>query len=175
LHVGDSAFIADDGGDNSIRSTPDTSDPYNGVTTAKEGEVLEIIGGPVCDEYGYLMWEVRTTRDETGWTPETKGDAFWILPLTTREICEGALPTRLVAGKRAKVMEVPPDPNLIRSDHSRFDTVIGKIQPGAWMKVLEGPFCGNKVNWWKVEAESTGIVGWVLEGDLDIYYLAPEP
>jgi serine/threonine protein kinase len=173
LHVGDSAFVNYQGGKNKIRSEPDATKD-NGVGEIQPGEVVRIIDGPVCS-FGWILWEVETTRQEKGWTPESDGNEFWLLPLATRSLCEGALPTRLVAGEKAKVNEEPPDSNLIRTGPSRFDKVIGKIRPGNWMMVLEGPTCGEKTNWWKVEDLSTGVIGWTMEGNLEIYYLSPEP
>jgi serine/threonine protein kinase len=173
IHVGDSAFVNYETGKNKIRSEPDASKD-NGVGEIQPGEVVLIIDGPVCN-YGWTLWEVMTTGQETGWTPETDGEEFWLLPLTTREICDGALPTRLVVDKKAKVNEEPAESNLIRKGPSRFDDVIGKIKPGNWMMVLEGPVCGEKTNWWKVECLTTGVIGWTMEGDLEIYYLSPEP
>jgi len=174
LRVGDSAFVSYTGGKNNLRNEPDTHPSNNVIGAIYPGEVVIIVDGPVCN-YGWILWEVLTTNDERGWTPETNGDDYWILPLTTRQLCDGALPTRLVVGKKAKVNEQPPDANLIRVEPSRFDEVIGRIPPGEWMTVLEGPHCGEKANWWKVKAISTGIVGWTMEGNLDIYYLSPEP
>jgi serine/threonine protein kinase len=174
LRLGDSAFIDYQGGKNSIRSEPDTQPSDNVIAEALPGEVLLIVGGPVCN-YGWLLWEVETTRQEIGWTPETNGNEFWLLPLTTHQLCDGALPSRLVVGNRAKVKEEPPDANLLRAGPGRFDDVIGRIPPGDWMNVLEGPHCGEKANWWKVESITSGIVGWTMEGNLEIYYLAPEP
>jgi hypothetical protein len=173
LHIGDSAFVSYEGGKNRIRSEPDTSKD-NGIAEIQPGEVVRIIGGPECN-FGWILWEVETTSHETGWTPETDGDEFWLLPISTREICEGALPTRLLVGKKAKVNEEPPDANLLRTGPSRFDNVIDRIKPGHWMMVLEGPVCGEKTHWWKVESLDTGKVGWTMEGNLEIYYLSPEP
>jgi hypothetical protein len=173
LHVGDSAFVNYETGLNKIRSEPDVSKD-NGVGELLPGEVVQIVDGPVCN-YGWVLWEVMTTWQETGWTPETDGEEFWLLTLATRQICEGALPARLVVGKKAKVNEEPADSNLVRTGPSRFDEVIGKIKPGNWMMVLEGPVCGEKANWWKVECLTTGVVGWTMEGNLEIYYLSPEP
>jgi serine/threonine protein kinase len=174
LRIGDSAFISYDGGKNSIRSEPDTHPSDNKIAEAQPGEVLLIIGGPECN-HNYLLWEVQTTRDEVGWTPETDGVDFWILPLTTRQICDGALPSRLVVGKRAKVNEEPDARNRLRDEPSLNGKVIGHIPPGEWMLVLEGPECGERVNWWKVKSISTGTIGWTMEGMDQVYYLAPEP
>lgn len=173
LHVGDSAFVSYEGGKNRIRSEPDASQD-NKIAEIQPGEVVLIIDGPECS-YGLIMWKVETTRAERGWTPESNGEEFWLLPLTTRALCEGALPSRLVVGDKAKVNEVPPDSNLLRTGPSRFDEVIGKIRPGNWMQVLEGPVCGEKTHWWRVEDLITGTVGWTMEGSLAYYYLSPEP
>jgi len=174
LHLGDSAFVSYTERPNNLRSDPDNSLASNIIGKIQPGEVVIVVGGPECS-YGWMMWEVKTTRNETGWVAETNGDEFWILPLTTRDICEGALPTRLVVGGKAKVCEDPPDRNIVRVGPSRFDGEVGRINPGAWMRVLEGPDCGEKANWWKVESLDTGITGWTLEGNLDYYFLAPEP
>jgi hypothetical protein len=174
LHVGDSAFISYEGRKNMYRKNSDVSSDTNVIGNIQPGEVIQIIGGPQCS-YGWLMWEVRTTWGDTGWTPETDGKEFWILPLTTHEVCNGALPARLTIGDRAKVTEYPPLANLLREGPSRFDDDFDRIQPGHWMLVLEGPVCGEKTNWWKVQSEDTGNIGWTMEGDLENYYLAPEP
>lgn len=174
LHIGDSAFVSYDGGTNKLRSDPDTHPTDNIIGEIQPGEVLEIVGGPVCN-YGWILWEVRTTRDKTGWTPESDGEEFWILPLTTRQICTGALPTRLVEGKKAKVMEEPNLANFIRKEPSLSGEIIGKIQPGDWMTVLEGPRCANNANWWRVESIPPGLTGWTMEGKDSTYYLAPQP
>jgi hypothetical protein len=173
LHLNDSAFISD-GEINNIRSEPDTHPSDNIIAKAESGEIVEIVGGPVCN-YGWLLWEVKTTRGEIGWTPETDGTEFWILPLTTRQLCSGALPSRLVVGKTAKVLEEPPDANLLRAEPNDSAEVVGRIQPGGWMKVLDGPRCSSGVTWWKVESQSSGVIGWTKEGSRTYYYLAPEP
>lgn len=174
LRLGDSAFIGYDGTKNSLRSEPDTHPSDNIIAEAQPGEVLLIIGGPECN-HGWVLWEVETTRGEQGWTPEGNGTDFWLLPLTTRQLCEGALPSRLVVGDRAKVKEEPALPNRLRVGPSTLEEVVERIPPGEWMLVLEGPHCGQNANWWKVESISTGIVGWTMEGNKQIYYLAPEP
>jgi len=174
LHLNDSAFVSYDTGTNKIRSEPDTHPSDNIIAQAEPGEVVQIIGGPVCN-YGWLLWEVKTTRNEIGWTPETDGKEFWILPLTTRQLCSGALPSRLVVGKRAKVLEEPPDANLLRAEPNDSAEVIGRIQPGGWMKVLDGPRCSRGVTWWWVESQPSGVIGWTKEGSRTYYYLAPEP
>lgn len=174
LHVGDSAFINYEGGKNKLRNTPETHPSDNMIGEILPGEVIEIIDGPKCD-FGLLLWEVRTTRNETGWTPETNGEEFWILPLTTRQLCKGALPSRLVVGKQAMVQEEPDSQNIVRIEPNTGASEVGRIKPGAGMLVLEGPECGEGANWWKVESLSSDVIGWTKEGNTKIYYLAPVP
>jgi serine/threonine protein kinase len=179
LKVGDSAFISYEGGRNSIRSEPDTNPSNNIIARAEPGEVLLIIGGPICN-HGWVLWEVQTTHGIEGWTPETSnGIDFWLLPLTVHQHCEGALPSRLVVGNKAKVNEVPDKANLLRPEPSRGLDHIAKIPPGEWMLVLEGPKCGESTTWWKVQALATGSIGWTMESGFEqrvnIYFLSPKP
>jgi len=174
LHVGDSAFVSYTGGNNHVRTEPDTAPSDNTLFDIYPGEVVQIISGPKCN-YGWILWEIETTYQDSGWTPESDGEEFWLYPIAMRSICKDALPTRLVVGKKAKVNEEPPDSNLLREGPGRNYKVIDRIRPGRWMMVLEGPECGEAVNWWKVESLDTGTVGWTMEGNLDIYYLSPKP
>ena len=173
MRLGDSAFVSYTGGKNRIRSEPDTSKD-NGIGEIQPGEVVLIVDGPVCN-FGWALWKVETTAGEQGWTPESNGTDFWLLPLGTRQLCEGALPSRLVVGKKAKVNEEPPKANLLRPEPSRFADHIGRIPIGEWMLVIDGPQCGENTAWWKVEAIATGITGWTMESEPGIYYLSPEP
>ena len=80
LYVGDRAFVSFGGRWNAIRSSPDTHPSDNIIYRAQEGEAMQIIGGPLCN-YGFLLWEVYTDTGYLGWTPETDGNEFWLVPL----------------------------------------------------------------------------------------------
>ncbi len=174
LHLGDSAFISYNTGSNFLRKEPDTNPTDNIIGEIESGEVIIIIDGPVCN-YGWLLWKVQTTRNETGWTPETNGNEFWVLPLTTRDLCEGALPSRLVVGSMAKVMEEPDKANWVREEPGDNETFIGKIYPGEWMEIIGGPYCGGNTTWWKIKAVNSDLIGWTMEGNAEYYYLVPAP
>jgi hypothetical protein len=174
LRLGDSAYVDYEGGRNSLRDTPDTHPSDNIIGYIYPGEVVEIVDGPVCN-YGWVLWEVLTTRYEIGWTPETNGVDFWLLPLTSRPICSGTLPTRLVEGEKAFVMEEFDLSNFIRETPKIGSHIISRIQPGGKMLVLEGPVCADGSNWWKVQAETTNVIGWTRENDAGRYFLAPIP
>ena len=73
-------MISYDGGSNAIRPSPDlTSAAIIGY--AIPGEVIRIIGGPVCN-YGWLVWQVETQYGLQGWTPETDGTNYWFIPVS---------------------------------------------------------------------------------------------
>jgi hypothetical protein len=73
-------MISYDGGSNAIRPSPDlTSAAIIGY--AIPGEVIKIIGGPVCN-YGWLVWQVETQYGLQGWTPETDGENYWFIPVS---------------------------------------------------------------------------------------------
>jgi hypothetical protein len=174
LHIGNSAFVDYDAGRNLLRSEPDTHPTDNITGEIGPGEVVIILNGPVCN-YGWVLWEVQTTHNEIGWTPETDGDTFWMLPLTTRNLCDGALPSRLIVGVLAKVMEEPDAANWIREKPGNNETFLGKIYPGEWMEIIDGPYCGGNTTWWKIRAVDSELTGWTMEGNADYYYLAPAP
>jgi hypothetical protein len=78
LHIGDKAMVSYLGGANAIRYGTDTSNDTV-LTYAQPGEILEIIGGPVCD-WGLLVWMVRTRDGVVGFTPEGDGNEYWLIP-----------------------------------------------------------------------------------------------
>ena len=174
LRLGDSAFVDYDGGKNSLRETPDTHPSDNIIGYIYPGDVVEIIDGPVCN-YGWVLWKVMTTTYEEAWTPETDGEEFWILPVTTRQLCSDTLPTRLIEGQQAFVMEEFDLSNFIRQMPSLSSDIISRIQPGGKMMVLDGPVCSDGSNWWKIQTLATNVIGWTRENDARRYYLAPIP
>lgn len=86
--------------------------------------------------------------------------------------CENhPLPPRVLVGEKAYVLVDPPLPNALRSGPSLTSQFIADIQPGETFDVIDGPICGNRLNWWKVRL-SNGSIGWTGEGD-NYYWIAP--
>jgi hypothetical protein len=87
--------------------------------------------------------------------------------------CAGAPPTRLRIDSYAYVNPEPPLPNNLRSEAGENNSLIGDIQPGQAMKILEGPKCADGWSWWKVRTLETDLEGWTAEGDGQSYWLVP--
>ncbi len=182
LHVGDTAFISWDTTPNALRTTPDTHPSNNFVDDGRvpPGGILEILDGPVCN-YGWVLWYVRTTWDVEGWTPETDGKEYWMLPIATRHICKDSKPTRLIAGKKAFVEEEPNDPvevyRVMEATINDPSSILYRIPIKEVVDLLEGPFCDGKgANWWLIRTK-TNIEGYIRENDKykDYYFMAPVP
>lgn len=77
LRRGFHVMVSYDGGSNAIRPSPDLSSAAI-IGYALPGEVLKIIGGPICN-YGWLVWQVETQYGLQGWTPETDGNDYWLI------------------------------------------------------------------------------------------------
>lgn len=92
---------------------------------------------------------------------------------SVRVPCVNALPTRLRVGAFAYVNPDPPLPNNLRSDAGSNSSLLGEIQPGDAMKILEGPKCADGWAWWKVRTLEPEMVGWTVEGDRQSYWLIP--
>lgn len=87
--------------------------------------------------------------------------------------CINGLPTRLLVGAFAYVNPEPPLPNNLRSDAGKNHSLIGEIQPGQALKILDGPQCADGWVWWKVLTIESELVGWTAEGDQQNYWLIP--
>ena len=177
LYIGDSAYVSYNGVKISLRSEPVGTIGETLVRKLNEGEVVHIIGGPVCDQ-NLVLWKVRTVQNEFGWLPEGDYSSFWILPIASEKVCSGAKATRLWVGATAFVEPIPKDRNIMYSEPGiNSSKEIGRMNPGSYMEVLEGPSCGNGGEgvWWYVYSEQLGIKGWTRENSnsRDYYFIAP--
>ena len=91
-------------------------------------------------------------------------------------LAQTAFPSRLHIGDHATVSEDPPVANNLRNNPGTEGTeIIGKIDPGEEVEILDGPQCQNNWVWWKVKVLKTSQVGWTSEGDGTTYWLVPKP
>jgi hypothetical protein len=99
-----------------------------------------------------------------------------ILPtLGPWEACQGSYLTRLYVGDHAYVSYDPPLSNRVRSAPGLSGRILGRIQPGEEVEILDGPACENNWVWWRIRSQKTSLTGWTAEGDSEDYWLVPLP
>ncbi len=81
--------------------------------------------------------------------------------------------TILAIGAIAQVSDTPPVPNQVRTSPSTSATVVGRLQPGETMEILNGPECTNGWIWWYVRGLEQDLRGWTAEGNGSSQYLLP--
>ena len=171
IHLGDVVFVSFGGSANYIRNTADTHPSDNKIGKALQGETMLVIGGPVCN-YGWILWDVVTENGIRGWTAETDGNEYWLVPFTFNDVCEGLIGSAL---SKETIALVSPygDSNRLRSGPSDSDEILTRIEPGEKVNILDGPICNNGFIWWNVQLINNGIQGWTAEGDNSDRWLIP--
>jgi hypothetical protein len=86
--------------------------------------------------------------------------------------CPGAPKLSLKPGDWAQVSLDPPLPNHIRRQPGLSSELIGSIQPGETVRILEGPLCADGYAWWFVRSLD-GLEGWTAEGGASVAGEAP--
>jgi len=171
VYLGDVGIIIAEGG-NFIRSEPDTHPSDNIIGNADQGEYVNVVGGPECN-YGWVLWEIVSSTGERGWIAETDGTSFWIDPLTRKNVCTGAQSSTLDVGMNAYVSTFSDAANRVRESPTIGAKVLGTINPGELIDVIDGPVCANGYVWWKVRSRF-GLNGWTIEGSGYDRWVIPE-
>lgn len=86
--------------------------------------------------------------------------------------CPNSYLSKLYKGIKAKLSEEPPLPNRIREQANTSAKILGMIQPGEIVDIIDGPGCSNQWTWWKIRT-ADGNIGWTAEGDGTEYWLLP--
>jgi hypothetical protein len=145
-------------------STPDWSPDGAAIAfTGNDGEIYLIR----ADGTG-LQKLTEGARIEHGgnWSP-----AF--SPLAQHPDCSSGW-TRLAGVSQARVTGDTTTPNRVRSEPSRAAELVGLLEPGTTVRLLEGPVCAEGLVFWKVQHPSLpGGAGWTAEGDGSEYWLEP--
>jgi hypothetical protein len=84
--------------------------------------------------------------------------------------CPDAPEILLKPGDWAMVSVDPPLPNKIRSQPGVSGELIGQVQPGENVLVVDGPRCADGYTWWYVR-NLNELEGWTVEGDMEGYWL----
>ena len=89
--------------------------------------------------------------------------------------CSNVSSSPLRTKRFAYIALMPPLPNRIRSDASRSSAYLGQIEPGAGLRVIDGPLCADGFSWWLVESLDKRLRGWTVEGRNSEQWLIPCP
>lgn len=81
--------------------------------------------------------------------------------------------SQLRVGMHATIAMDPPLPNRVRTNPSTNATIIGYVDPGGEVEIIEGPSCEQGWIWWRIRELSTDLTGWTAEGDEEGYWLIP--
>lgn len=84
--------------------------------------------------------------------------------------CPGAPDIHLEIGDWAMVSIDPPLPNKVRKEPNRSSELIGQVQPGENVLIVDGPACADGYAWWFIH-DLAGLEGWTVEGDAEGYWL----
>lgn len=96
--------------------------------------------------------------------------------ITPWQACpDSPYPSQLQVGMRASVALDPPLPNRIRKKADINSSIVGYVDPGGEVEILEGPACSGGWTWWRVQQIDGPLTGWTAEGDKDGYWLIPLP
>ena len=88
-------------------------------------------------------------------------------------VCDNDFVSRLSIGMNARVNEFPPYANRVRVKPEKDSAILGYIEPGEGIEILDGPSCSTDWVWWKVKSVETGLIGWTAEGEGSEYWLTP--
>jgi len=193
FRVGDILKLRDDEISDVIRSTPDIADGSDNIIFyIHPGHELLIIAGPICSQ-SENMWLVEGSDGISGWLQEAYGGQplYEFVP-PPDAIEEEPSPNN---SKEYDAHHPFPDcpvsylrigyevyvaygggPNNLRSSpivSSSADNIIGLIEEGEWVYIIDGPKCSNGYLLWKVEKEN-GEEGWTAEVYNDDYWLLSE-
>lgn len=87
------------------------------------------------------------------------------------QACSGGLRPRLVIGRQGRVEPYNNISNRVRAGPGLNAEFLGLVGPGGVFDVLDGPTCGDGINWWRIRHGS--LVGWMAEGQGREYYTEP--
>lgn len=177
FHIGALACVSlTEGLPNALLNRPQLSDDDE-FAWLLPGEIIQILDGPY-DDRSMKLWMIKSlARDLVGWTSQGLGDAAFLDPMTPRQLCDGALASRIQIGYTVRVARTHSLPiSLWRMPKCVGEYHLTSLFSGEKMKVIDGPVCSGSKNqsmlFWQVELEG-GLTGWVAECDHNTYWLEP--
>lgn len=89
------------------------------------------------------------------------------------EACADSFPSQLRVGIHAMINPNPPIPTRLRAEPDLSAEILGQVDPGKSVEIIEGPACSNNWVWWQVYDAEQEITGWMAEGNGQEYWLIP--
>lgn len=89
--------------------------------------------------------------------------------------CSSVFSSHLQPGNYGYISLIPPLPNRVRVSAGKANAYLGQIQPGASVKLVDGPLCVDGFSWWLVEAVEGGMRGWTVTGSKSEQWVLPCP
>ena len=146
--------------------------------TARRGETISV------EDINTLPVSTTSTITPTKWwirstsilSPSLTSSALSTdLEGTPESDCPTTLSSPLHSGIFAYISLTPSLPNRIRSSAGKTNSYIGQIEPGAGVRVLDGPLCADGLSWWLVESAQGDLRGWTAEGRESEQWIIPCP
>jgi len=90
--------------------------------------------------------------------------------------CTNTYASRLHVNDQAYVAYFPPLRNNVRSRPGLSGSLVGLLEPGEKMDIIDGPACADHMVWWEIiSLDNPSLKGWTSEGDMENYWLVPLP
>ncbi len=148
--------------------------PYNGfvsgIALSPDGQSIAYLG-----ENGVQIWQGQVIAGSENAAAIAWGPVSLRIPElldqggSAANACSGFMPSRLFPGGLGRV--TPGDPNNLRTAPGYANAALGLIPGGDVFEVLTGPICADNTAWWQVV--HLGRLGWIAEGNGNIYWLEP--
>ena len=192
IQVGDLAIvIPGHGGPNNVRRNPRIGARIKGKVP--EHAVLAILSKPAIWQGAYphadgrfVWWYVRG-RTETktadgrfkvieGWSAVSENGMNFLRRMPPSVGCLDtmgtSLDTHIQSGQQAYVL--PKEGLNVRRNADPHAARVGGLPTGSVVEITGGPECDSKTVWWKVNSlHPAGLSGWVSEGNILEWFLAP--
>ena len=94
-------------------------------------------------------------------------------PVSTPIVCSGAPDSRLSKGGFAYASTLTSTSNNVRSAPGTGANILGLLQPGKGVEIVDGPQCVEGYVWWRVKLLQSTLTGWTAEGKGSDYWLIP--
>lgn len=102
--------------------------------------------------------------------PPVSPDATQEVGSSATSLCPDAPPSRVAVGSLA-IVSFAGIPLNVRDVPG--GNRIAQLEDGTALTVNGGPQCQGVYTWWRIAVPTTGVSGWVAEGDANRYYIEP--